>query len=386
MESDVVQRASDQPYLIVLRAGPVWDLRNGLGHLAEAFAREFEGEISTRSGARQDIPVGNFRIRALPWGSDRVPSILRRLWYVLRVTIRGLWLRWVRGRRLIVIAYDPFESGAIGLALRWFAGATFVCEVNGVYGDEANLIDEPDQEAAAVKRNRMLRIGSFILRRAHAIKLLFPDQLVGFQVDPYDPPRACFFDLIDTRIFEPEGIEPQDQLVFVGHPFRRKGVDLLLRAFARLADEFPAWRLVLVGWGIEAPANDLEFPRERVEFLGPQSPRELANLIERSSALVLPSRSEAMGRVLLEAARLGRPRIGSRVGGIPSFIQHDRDGLLFEPNDADALEAALRGFMKMSSSERRNLGAAARDHALVAFTSEAYLSSYQALLARTGRT
>jgi len=57
--------------------------------------------------------------------------------------------------------------------------------------------------------------------------------------------------------------------------------------------------------------------------------------------LVLPSRSEGMGRVVIEAFARARPVVGTRVGGIADLVEHDVTGLLVPPGDAVALTAAL---------------------------------------------
>jgi len=368
--------------LLLIRSGPVWNIDLQLGFFAAAYATRFEGEVLTWSSRGQRIDLGRFRVRAFEWGPTWLPTLLRRARYTLRVLMRGLWIRWGKGRPLVVITYDPFQSGMIGILLRWTTGAIFICEVNGVYGHEDTLIDMADRRAAEAKRASMLRIGSWVLRRAHFIKLLYPGQLVGFSVPEESPPRESFHELVNTAAFEPQGIEPEKRFIFVGHPYLLKGVDLLLEAFSRIARDDRAWRLLLVGWQIEEAARDAEFPRDRVDFLGPQVPEALRDHIERSAALVLPSRSEGMGRVLLEAAFLGRPRIGSRAGGIPEVIDDGTDGLLFDTGDANALERAMRRMLEASDEERRAMGARARARALRQFSTEAYLGRYEQIIAR----
>ena len=56
---------------------------------------------------------------------------------------------------------------------------------------------------------------------------------------------------------------------------------------------------------------------------------------------MLPSRSEGMGRVIVEAFCRARPVVASRVGGIPDLVVDGRNGLLVEPGDTGALAAAL---------------------------------------------
>jgi glycosyltransferase involved in cell wall biosynthesis len=68
---------------------------------------------------------------------------------------------------------------------------------------------------------------------------------------------------------------------------------------------------------------------------------EVAAALDASTLLVLPSRSEGMGRVVVEAAARGRAVVGSRVGGIPDVVLDGETGLLVPPGDADALAIDL---------------------------------------------
>lgn len=375
-------RSEREPYLFVLRGGPVWNIEDNLRFFAEAFGREYEGEVLTRSGSRQRVRTGRFRIEAWAWGGSWVPGIVRHALYMLRCVGRGLWMRWIRGRRLVVITYDPFVTGVTGLILHWLTRAVLICEVNGVYGHPDTLIDMEDPRKALRKRRRMLRVGSFVLRRASFIKLLYPGQLVGFSLPEDDPPREAFHDVINTPVFEPKGFSAERYLIFVGHPYLLKGVDLLLEAFSRVAADFPDWKLLIVGWQIAESVGETPSPRDRVHFLGPQQAHVLSELIERSSALVLPSRSEGMGRVLLEAAFLRRARIGSRAGGIPFVLEDGVDGLLFDVGDVDDLERALRSYLGATDAERAAMGAAAAERALRLYTIEEYMRRYRKIISR----
>ena len=75
---------------------------------------------------------------------------------------------------------------------------------------------------------------------------------------------------------------------------------------------------------------------------------------------MLPSRSEGLGRVVVEAFCRGRGVVASRVGGIPDIVDDGRTGLLVPPGDADALaDALVRALSDRTLAER--LGAAAHD-------------------------
>ncbi|MFC1660040.1 glycosyltransferase family 4 protein [Gemmatimonadota bacterium] len=365
-----------EPYLLVIRSGPyyAYDI---LTHFGETFGSTFDGELVTFGPEPIDMDLGRFRVRILPQRGP--PNLGKRLRYLVRVLWRAVRARWLLRRPLVVITYDPFQSGIIGLVAKWMTGGRFICEVNGIYGHKDTLIDIEDPGVREAKRTRMLKVGSFVLRRATVIKLLFPQQLEGFSLPADRPPRVSFFDLVHQEQFEPQGVEPEKQLLFVGHPFLLKGVDVLLQAFGRVSEEFPDWSLLIIGWQIEESASKGSFPTERVRFLGPQSAQDLSVWMESSKALVLPSRSEGMGRVLLEAAFKGRARIGSRIGGIPSVIEDGIDGLLFESGSVDGLEHQLRRFMADPDLQAR-LGVGALRRARKEFTADEYLRRYEEVI------
>ncbi len=73
---------------------------------------------------------------------------------------------------------------------------------------------------------------------------------------------------------------------------------------------------------------------------------------------MLPSRSEGMGRVIVEALCRGRPVLGSRVGGIRDLVRDGENGLLFEPTPEAIAEALVRVLGDRAELER--LAAAAR--------------------------
>jgi glycosyltransferase involved in cell wall biosynthesis len=106
---------------------------------------------------------------------------------------------------------------------------------------------------------------------------------------------------------------------------------------------------------------------------------EVVEWIGRCAVLVLPSRTEAMGRVLVEAAAAGKPRIGSRVGGIPDVIRHDEDGLLFESGNESELACALERLLS-SGNLRRRLGRAAEQRALTEYSNNRFLEHTQSLV------
>jgi GT2 family glycosyltransferase/glycosyltransferase involved in cell wall biosynthesis len=134
---------------------------------------------------------------------------------------------------------------------------------------------------------------------------------------------------------------------FVGTLMYSKAPHLLLEAFSRL----PPGRaeLTLIG-PISGYHGDERYPQQLrpllaqpgVTHLGARSNDEVAQRLAGLDVLVMPSIWPENSPVIIREALLaGLPVIGSRVGGIPELIEHERNGLLFAPGDAEGLRRAL---------------------------------------------
>ena len=153
-------------------------------------------------------------------------------------------------------------------------------------------------------------------------------------------------------------------VLFVGVLERYKAVDVLAEAWRLAAPRVPEATLHLVGRGAlhetaAALVRDLPAQARWTESL---STPEVARALDEATVLVLPSRSEGLGRVVVEAFCRGRGVVGSRVGGIPDIVEDGVSGVLVEPGDPQALaDALVRVLSDRPLAER--LGAAA--HAAV---------------------
>ena len=155
---------------------------------------------------------------------------------------------------------------------------------------------------------------------------------------------------VDVHLFYPDGRprlpgQPR-RMLFVGllDDADKKGVSYLLHALARVKVQRDDWHLDIVGDGpgrngYESLAADLGL-QDKVTFVGLRAKPEVAEHMRRSDFLVLPSRYETFGAVLIEALASGVPVIATSSGG-PVEIVSDQVGLLVPPQDIDALARAI---------------------------------------------
>lgn len=151
------------------------------------------------------------------------------------------------------------------------------------------------------------------------------------------------------------------------HP--TKGLDVLIRAFAFLAPHVPEAVLVLIGGGqdrgrLTALAHMLQI-ESRVHFVGHM--RDAACLLPALDVFVLPSYSEALGYVLLEAGQASLPVIASDVGGIPEIVTDNESGFLVPAGDDKALAEKIV-ILAHDGALRRHFGEALQNRVLTGFS------------------
>jgi glycosyltransferase involved in cell wall biosynthesis len=133
--------------------------------------------------------------------------------------------------------------------------------------------------------------------------------------------------------------------LFCGQMIARKGVDLLLSAFARL----PEGRLLLVGREAELSLLLKGLPEatcQRIEYAGFQPPDELPGLFARADVFVLPSRYDGWGVVVNQAIGAGLPVICSdQVGAGYDLVEEGVNGTKFRAGDEASLHDALRRYI-----------------------------------------
>jgi len=139
------------------------------------------------------------------------------------------------------------------------------------------------------------------------------------------------------------------RLGFVGTLTWHKGAHLLLDAVSRLPREDV--ELSIFGDQNTSPRYSAALRRQAegmlVRFMGPFDTESAAKVYAQLDALVVPSLwPENSPLVIHEAFMAGVPVVGAWAGGIPELVQHEQNGLLFEPGDAEDLERCLASLVR----------------------------------------
>ena len=185
---------------------------------------------------------------------------------------------------------------------------------------------------------------------------------------------AVVYNGTDTALFSPAppaALPPGKAILMVGNLIPSKGHELALRAIARLGTLFPHLRCRIIGEGpdrarLQALASELELG-QRFQFLGRQSRAAVADAMRACSVFVLPSRSEGLGCVYLEAMACGKPVIACHGQGIEEIIEHGTNGWLIPVDGLDELVEGLSTLLHAADLSSR-MGTAARETILNGLT------------------
>jgi glycosyltransferase involved in cell wall biosynthesis len=229
-----------------------------------------------------------------------------------------------------------------------------IVEIHGDWRTFARLYGSPARRLFARLADT---IGTSAVRRSTKVRTVSPytsalARAVGREPDAEFP---AYMNLEPfTGPVKPLPAEPR--VLFVGVLELYKNVDGLAAAWRLTRARVPEASLRVVGNGsrtgeIEELVGDgLATWDRRLET------EDVARALDEASVLVLPSRSEGMGRVVIEAHLRGRPVVGAAVGGIPDLVTDGVDGLLVSPDPERVADALIRVLGDRDELERLAAG------------------------------
>jgi glycosyltransferase involved in cell wall biosynthesis len=235
-----------------------------------------------------------------------------------------------------------------------------ILDVQGDWHEATRLYGSPFRRLLSPVNDALAPLA---VRRADAVRTV-STQTTGLVEKLGVEPAAVFPSYVDAEAFlarPPAALPTAPRAVFVGVLERYKAFDTLVEAWRLAAPQVPGAVLQLVGEGTmrdraaalldDLPAQTAWAPRLTSE--------EVSAAMDASWLVCLPSRSEGLPRVALEAACRGRAIVGGDRAGIPDVVHDGQNGLLVDPDDAAGLAAALVRILSDRVLAER-LGAGAR--------------------------
>jgi glycosyltransferase involved in cell wall biosynthesis len=283
-----------------------------------------------------------------------------------------------------VITQSVYEGAAVLLA-KWIvrSKARVIVDVHGDWDTATELYGSRKRRFLAPVTKRVSR---FSVRRADAVRTISDFTSERVRREGIEP-VSVFPAYVDFATFlerPPTQLPPAPRALFVGVLERYKNVDGLADAWRLTVERLPDARLLVVGTGreratIERLVSDLP---EQTTWEPRLAAEDVARALDESTLLVLPSRSEGLPRIVIEALCRGRPVVGARTGGIPDIVEDGVNGVLVPPEDPEALADALtRVLSDHELQERLSEGALASASEWLQ-TPEQYAAHVRELVAR----
>lgn len=340
-------------------------VRQGLAPILASIGTAAAGDKPVEIAARErGLEVETFRMRAGPnlAGVRRIRNF---------AASRGMDLIHSHGYKGDIL---------LGLAPRWLRGFPMVSTVHGFSWSQSF--------------SRMYlyeRLDVLSLQRIERVILVNPAMLEHPLLE-----GKRHFDVVENGIptqSEPAQLPPHvaefagagNCVACVGRISHEKGTDLLVEAIARLHASGTDIRLALLGEGplrpeLQARAEELGIA-DRVLFAGYVD--RAGSTVGHFDLFVMPSRTEGLPMVLLEAMAAGATIVATRVGGIPSVLDEGRAGMLVEAGSVDALRDSIAATLAdpaAANERRRHAAARVKERYSSTAMATGYLRVYEELL------
>jgi glycosyltransferase involved in cell wall biosynthesis len=322
---------------------------------------------------------------SMPFGRG-IRGVLRTLFFPFLCVSSFVQLIWfLRSRRIdIVNLHYPIDNHVYFAICRRLRCVRLV---TSVHGSDAFDKEKP-KDAYSFAFRSVIGSSDFIILPSEAYRRKMVDAF------PRVRQRTIFIhNGIDRGQF---GTTPRElTTIRSGHSYilcvadlqEYKAIDVLLYAAKPLLASDTSLTLVLAGDGpLRSQLEDLALSlgiRHQVMFLGNQGAAEITRLLSGCELMVLPSRMESFGIAVIEAMACQTPVVATAVGGIPEIVEHETSGILVEPENPQALTAALQRVLS-DGRLRRTIAANGYSRVMERFcsthTGAAYLECFNSVL------
>lgn len=336
---------------ILYRSGDTYWTYGGFGEYLSCI-REYFDRVMLFAHVREHepgdgfyrLPADGLEVVPLPWVQGELQALL---------SIPRMWLA---GRRHIdrvdiVHARVPDYTGVVGYFLAKSAGVPCFFQIVADWGVQAKAVPYLKRAGLGTLLKLHLLLYDLIERQVCSGGLVFAQGETAYakhrrRADAHLVASSAHrrSDIVAPK---PRFLRTPYNILCVARLDGVKNQGLILRALRVLNDDGPAWRVTFVGDGPR-----LDSLRSEATRLGVDEHVRFAGMVGRGGPLwaqydaadvfVLPSRSEGTPKVLLEAMARSLPIVATRVGGIPTIVQHRQNGLLVQDDDVGDLVHALR--------------------------------------------
>ncbi|EKQ54514.1 MAG: glycosyltransferase [Methanobacterium sp. Maddingley MBC34] len=286
----------------------------------------------------------------------------------------------------VVSTQDPFMNGLIGYLLKLRYKIPLNIQVHSDYIDNKWWLSQGSSHKvwnilskAILKRADSVRtVNSSLAKRLQNFGIP-EDKIINFPIF-LDVEKFNLDNESTNKNNLPDLGDFEKVVLFVGSLIPTKGVDTLLKAAPVVLEKIPKTLFLIVGDGpeknrLESLSNDLNIS-ENIIFTGKVPFENISIYYKKSDLLVLPSRSEAWGRVVLEALVSGKPVVVSNSCKISDVILKEDCGALFEVDNPPSLAKEIV-LMLVDRKNAMKMGSKGKNMVITNYSPSKIIPKYQ---------
>ncbi|NIM91381.1 MAG: glycosyltransferase [Candidatus Aminicenantes bacterium] len=314
-----------------------------------------------------------------------LPRLLRQTLFMVSIVIIGLYLALIRDVK-IMLSTTPIEGFSLALVKLFlrFLGRKIVIiiQAQGDWEEVPFLVGSFPRYG----KQFLISISDFAIKEADLVRAVSRSTRQMLEART-DKPCIVYHTFTDVEAFKNSAASTpaneSKQVLYAGALTYLKGVHVLLEAMKGVMFLEKDAELIIAGEGeyrqkLEEIAAQLRI-KEKVKFVGWLSQSRLSELIRQCFVFVLPSFSEGLGRVIIEALISGKPVIASNIGGLPEIIRDGEYGFLVQPDDPQELSQKIL-YLLRNPDQARKMGREGKEFAEQNFSNENYAKHYQKMI------
>ena len=193
----------------------------------------------------------------------------------------------------------------------------------------------------------LLPYADWLVVQTQSIKEYFPQSIQKKTYIIYNPVVTEVFREIDNGQLKIENEGKLNRIISVGRLYPQKNQEMMIRAFAKVADKFPGWQLVIFG---EGPLRaELEFLVSSFKLEGrvllPGRTEHVIEELRKSKIFCMSSDYEGMSNSMIEAICVGLPIVTTDVSGVKELVEDGVNGFVVPCGDVDKLSTSFEKLM-----------------------------------------
>ncbi|MFW5928066.1 MAG: glycosyltransferase [Thermoplasmatota archaeon] len=275
-----------------------------------------------------------------------------------------------------------------GQVLSTFLQGVFLSKLFGI-----PLVSEWRGSDLLLKNSRCRRTAKKTILKNSALNIIRSEDMrkKAVELEPGSDMMILPSKGIDTDKFKPipspSSSSDKAKVLYVGRLHELKGLNYLIEAFSDVKEKYSDVELLIIGGGdLREELKELvhkEGLDQHVKFIGEVEHSKLIDYYQNSDIFVLPSLSEGLSNVIMEAMACGLPVIATDVGGNSELVEHENGGFLIRSRDVPSLSKALERLLK-DPELRKHMGKFNRKR-VKRFDRETVLSKKAEILEEVGK-